>query len=319
MRAHMQFDASSTAEEVVGGIDLGGKTIVVTGSSAGLGRETARVLAKAGASIVMAARDLEKNQRACAAIRAEFPRARLQTVSFDLADLGSVRRAADQILSAHGKIDVLINNAGFVGGPLSYTAEGCELHFGANHIGPFLFTNLLMQAVKAAAPARVVVLSSNGHRMSGVDFDDLRYEKRPYNHWSAYSQSKRANVLFAVGLTRRVAKYGITANAVHPGVIRTEVFRDVTADEEKMVTDYGESHGSPVKSIPQGAATQVWAAVAPELAQVSGRYLEDCRVAELDPDPSSGRGAMPDAFDPDIAERLWTVSEEIVGQRFSYD
>lgn len=314
----MQYEATTTAEEIVRGIDLSSKVIVITGSSAGLGQESARVLANTGARIVMAARDTEKNHRAAEAIRAEMPSARLELVAIDLADLASVRRAAEQILSVHPKIDVLINNAGFVGGPLGYTKEGCERHFGANHIGPFLFTNLLVPALKAAAPSRVVVLSSNGHRMGIVDFDDLRFEKRLYNHWLAYSQSKRANVHFAVALARRVGKFGITANAVHPGVIRTEVFRDVTPDEEKMVTGYSESHGSPVKSIPQGAATQVWAAVAPELANVSGVFLEDCRIADHDPDPNSGRGVMPEALDPATAERLWTVSEQIVGQHFDF-
>ena len=269
----MQYGAATTAEEVLQGVDLSGKVVVLTGSSAGIGRESARVLAKAGATLVMVARDQEKNRRVADAIRSETPGARLELVSIDLADLASVRRAAAEILAAHPKIDILINNAGFVGGPLSYTAEGCELHFGANHIGPFLFTNLLMPALKAAAPARIVVLSSNGHRMGAVDFDDLRFEKRPYNHWSAYAQSKRANVMFAVALAKRVAKDGITVNALHPGVIVTEVFRDVTPEEEKMVTNYSESHGSPVKSIPQGAATQIWAAVAPELANVSGVFL----------------------------------------------
>lgn len=314
----MPFDASSTAEDVVGGGDLSGKTIIVTGASAGIGTETARVLAKAGVLVVMCGRDTAKNERVANEIRAEAPRAKIETVTFDLADLKSVRAAAERILSVHPKIDVLINNAGFVGGERRLTAEGCEMHFGANHIGPFLFTNLLMPALLKAAPSRVVVLSSNGHRIESFDFDDLDFAKRPYNHWTAYSQSKRANVFFTVALSKRVASLGVTVNTLHPGVIRTEVFRDVTPGEEKMVTDYSESHGSPVKSIAQGAATQVWAAVAPELTNVTGKFLEDCQIAKADDSPDSASGVKPAALDPDSAERLWTISEKIVGQRFAY-
>ena len=266
----MSFNAETTAEEVVKGLDLTGKTMVVTGSSAGLGAETARVLAKAGATVVLVARNAEKNAKVAADIRAESPNAKLSQVTMDLADLGSVRRAAKEVLAAHPKVYALINNAGFVGGPRIITPEGAELHFAANHIGPFLFTNLLFPALKAAAPSRVLVLSSNGHRMPGFEFDDLNFDNREYNHWTAYSQSKRANVLHAVGLAKRVAGTGVTANAVHPGVIRTEVFRDVAAVEEQMVTGWSEANGSPLKSVPQGAATQVWGAVSPELEGLTG-------------------------------------------------
>ena len=314
----MPFDASSTAEEVVGGADLTGKTIVVTGASAGIGTETARVLARAGALVVMCGRDADKNARVANEIRAGAPGAKIETVTFDLADLKSVRAAAQKILAAHPRIDVLINNAGFVGGERRLTAEGCEMHFGANHIGPFLFTNLVMPALLKAAPSRVVVLSSNGHRQPGFDFDDLDFSKRPYSHWTAYSASKRANVFFTVALSKRVAPLGVTVNTLHPGVIRTEVFRYVTPGEEKMVTDYSEAQGSPVKSIPQGAATQVWAAVAPELADVTGTFLEDCQIAPHNDDVSVGMGVMPAALDPESAERLWAISEKIVGQRFAY-
>ena len=314
----MPFDATTTAEQVVADMNLSGKTIVVTGASAGLGLETARVLAKAGALVVMCGRDAEKNKRAAAAIRAEAKGAEVETETFDLADLASVRAAAARIAKAHPKIDVLINNAGFVGGPLVYTAEGCEKHFGANHIGPFLFTNLLVPAVKAAAPSRIVVLSSNGHRVPVFDFDDLRFEKRPYAHWTAYAQSKRANVFFATALAKRLKPLDVTVNVLNPGVIRTEVFRDVTPEEEKMVTDYSETNGSPVKSIAQGAATQVWAAVGPDLAGVTGKFLEDCQIARIDESPMSASGVLPEALDPDSAERMWTLSEQIVGQRFAW-
>jgi NAD(P)-dependent dehydrogenase (short-subunit alcohol dehydrogenase family) len=315
----MAFGPETTAEEVVAGLDLSGKTIVVTGSSAGLGAETARVLAKAGAEVVMVARNADKNAKIAAAIRAETPGAKLSSVTMDLADLVSVRKAAKDILAAHPKVHALINNAGFVGGPRIITPEGAELHFAANHIGPFLFTNLLFPALKAAAPSRVLVLSSNGHRMPGFEFDDLNFDNREYNHWTAYSQSKRANVLHAVGLAKRLAGTGVTANAVHPGVIRTEVFRDVAAVEEQMVTGWAEANGSPLKSVPQGAATQVWGAVSPELEGVTGIYLEDVQIAKHIPsDVLSALGVIEEALDQESADRLWGISEKIVGERFAF-
>ncbi len=315
----MSFNAETTAEEVVKGLDLTGKTMVVTGSSAGLGAETARILAKAGATVVLVARNAEKNASVAGKIRAETPNAKLSLVTMDLADLSSVRRAAKEILAAHPKIHALINNAGFVGGPRIITPEGAELHFAANHIGPFLFTNLLFPALKAAAPSRVLVLSSNGHRMPGFEFDDLNFDNREYNHWTAYSQSKRANVLHAVGLAKRLAGTGVTANAVHPGVIRTEVFRDVAAVEEQMVTGWAEANGSPLKSVPQGAATQVWGAVSPELEGVTGTYLEDVQIAKHIPsDVLSALGVIEEALDQESADRLWAISEKIVGEKFAF-
>jgi NAD(P)-dependent dehydrogenase (short-subunit alcohol dehydrogenase family) len=315
----MAFNAETTAGEVVEGVDLTGKTMVVTGSSAGLGAETARVLAKAGAEVVLVARNAEKNAKVAAGILAETPNAKLAEVTMDLADLGSVRRAAKAILAAHPKIHALINNAGFVGGPRIVTPEGAELHFAANHIGPFLLTNLLFPALKAAAPSRVLILSSNGHRMPGLDFDDLDFSNRDYNHWTAYSQSKRANVLHAVGLAKRLAGTGVTANAVHPGVIRTEVFRDVAAVEAQMVTGWAEANGSPLKSVPQGAATQVWGAVSPALEGVTGVYLEDVQIAKHIPsDVVSALGVIEEALDQDSADRLWAISEKIVGETFAF-
>jgi NAD(P)-dependent dehydrogenase (short-subunit alcohol dehydrogenase family) len=315
----MAFNAETTAEEVVKGLNLAGKTMVVTGSSAGLGAETARVLAKAGATVVLVARNAEKNAKVAADIRTATPNAKLSQVTMDLADLGSVRRAAKEILVAHPKVHALINNAGFVGGPRIITPEGAELHFAANHIGPFLFTNLLVPALKAGAPSRVLVLSSNGHRMPGFEFDDLNFDNREYNHWTAYSQSKRANVLHAIGLAKRLAGTGVTANAVHPGVIRTEVFRDVAAVEEQMVTGWAEANGSPLKSVPQGAATQVWGAVSPELEGVTGIYLEDTQIAKHIPsDVLSALGVIEEALDQGSADRLWGISEKIVGEKFAF-
>jgi NAD(P)-dependent dehydrogenase (short-subunit alcohol dehydrogenase family) len=316
----MAFDGRTTSEEVVAGLDLAGKTIVVTGASGGLGFETARVLAGAGAEIIMAARNPAKNAEAAARIRTLHPEAGLRLVALNLADPGSVRRAAAEILGDHPKIHALINNAGIMGGPLILTPEGLELHFATNHIGPFRFTGLLAPALKAAAPSRIVNLSSAGHRLPGFDLDDLNFARREYLYHLAYCQSKRANVLHAVGLTRRLAASGVTANAVHPGAIRTEVFRDLPADSADMAIGWSAQSGSPEKSPSQGAATEIWAAVSPEAEGLSGLYFEDCRIAvNIPSDNFDAVGVVPEALDPETAERLWAVSEEIVGERFAFE
>lgn len=311
------FGAQSTAEEVIAGIDLSDRIAVVTGTSAGLGAETARVLAKAGATVIMAARDADKNQRVIDTIEAETPTARLEHVTLDLSDLRSVRAAAEHILANYPQLHILINNAAVMGPSLARTAEGCELQFGTNHIGHFLLTNLLLPALRAGAPARIVNLSSNGHQVCGVDFDDPHFERRPYDKWAGYGQAKSANVLFGVGLTAREQRNGITANAVHPGGIITELGRHLTTDDfDAMMVKWSEAGPIEFKNIPQGAATTVWAAVSPQLEGISGRYFEDCGIA--DPvEHLSMTGYRPHALDPLAAERLWKLSEEITGLRSS--
>jgi NAD(P)-dependent dehydrogenase (short-subunit alcohol dehydrogenase family) len=313
----MKFDQASTVHDVLAGIDLTGKTAVVTGTSAGLGAETARGLAKAGAFVVMAARNGAKNEAVAGSIRSDIEGAKLRTITIDLADFGSVRRAAAEIMSLCPVVDILINNAGFVGGPRVLTPQGAELHFAANHLGPFLLTNLLMPALKAAASSRIIVVSSNGHRMGGFDIDDLNFGRRDYNHWTAYSQSKMANVLHAVGLAERLNGTNVTAYSLHPGVIRTEVFRSVTTQEEEQITSWTGDNGSPLKSLAQGAATQVWGATSTELNGITGVYLEDCQIAKVVPSSTmSAFGVIEEALDLAIADRLWSISEGFVGQRF---
>jgi NAD(P)-dependent dehydrogenase (short-subunit alcohol dehydrogenase family) len=312
--------AATTTDEVLRGIDLRGRTAVVTGTSAGIGVETAAALARAGADVVMAARDGAKNQRAIDSIRAQSPSAWLRHIDLDLGDLASVHRAAAQILQEHPRIDILINNAGIMACPLARTAEGCELQFGTNHIGHFLFTCLLVPALRQSGAARIVSLSSSGHTAGGVDFDDPHFLRRPYDTWLAYGQAKTANVLFAVGLTPRLRSLGITANAVHPGAIHTELGRHLRpADIEAMLAGWADAPAIFYKTSAQGAATSVWAAVAPELAAVSGRYLEDCGIAEVAAGPRALTGYAPHAMDPDAAERLWQLSEDIVGERFVFE
>jgi len=308
------FGAHSTTDEVIRGIDLRGKTAVVTGSAAGLGLETVRVLAQAGATVVMAARDPHRNAQAMARIRADNPQAQLESLTLDLSDLDSVRAAAAAVLEAHPAIDLLINNAGVMACPLARTANGCELQFATNHLGHFLFSCLLVPGLRRTAAARVVSLSSAAHRYAAVDFDDPQFERRPYDSWTAYGQSKTANALFAVGLARRLAPFGITANAVHPGVIFTELMRHMDSDAKDNLR---EQASAVTKTVPQGAATQVWAAVSPALAGVSGKYLEDCHVAHL-ADAMSYDGCQAYALDERNAERLWELSEQIVGQRFDW-
>lgn len=315
----MGFNGRTTAEEVVDGLDLTGRTIVVTGTSAGIGREAARVLAGAGAEIVAIARDGAKNERAVAAIRALHPAATLRPVTLDLADLSAIRRVAADLLAAHPRIDALINNAGVMGGPFELTVGGHERHFAINHLGPFLLTGLLVPALRGAAPSRVVILTSAGHRMPGFDLTDLQFRNRPYSYQAAYCQSKRANVLHAVELARRLAPFGITANAVHPGAIRTEVWRDLPAADADAGIGWSAHSGSPEKTPSQGAATEVWAAVSPESAGLTGLYFEDCAVAPRIPAGNPGAvGVIDEALDPTLAGRLWDISERAVGQHFAF-
>ena len=314
----MAFNGRTTSEEVVQGLDLSGKTILVTGSSTGLGYEAARVLAGAGAELVMVARDPEKNAKAAARIRSGQPDAKLHSLTINLGDMASVRRGSSEILAAHPKIHALINNAGIMGGPYTLSPDGLELHWAVNHIGPFLLTNLLYPALKAAAPSRIVILSSAGHRLPGLDLDDLNFKNREYVYHLAYCQSKRANVLHAVALTKRLAGTGITANAVHPGAIRTEVFRDLTEIDVQQALGWSAASGSPEKSPSQGAATEVWAAVSPEAEGLSGLYFEDCGIARHIPADFGAAGVLDEALDEETAERVWEASEKTVGQKFAF-
>jgi len=304
---------AATSDDVLSGVDLRGKVAVVTGASGGLGLETARALAQAGAEVVLAARDAAKTSAALATIRAQVPGTKLGSCVLDLTSLASVRAAAHDLLVKHPRIDLLINNAGVMATPLARTADGFELQLGTNHLGHFVFTCLLVPAILAAAPARIVNLSSGGHLISDVLWDDPSFTKHPYEKWVAYGQSKTANVLFTVELERRLGERGVHAYAVHPGMIMTDLGRHLTADDIAALTKMGESAPGggglpPFKSIPQGAATTLWAATDPGLARHGGSYLADCAISSEH---------APWAVDRDAARRLWTLSEEMVGERFS--
>jgi NAD(P)-dependent dehydrogenase (short-subunit alcohol dehydrogenase family) len=306
------FGHDTTTDQVLENIDLSGKLALVTGASGGLGAETARAFASKGARVVLAARDLAKADAAARGIR-ESTGSEVEVEELELDSLASVRAFAERFLRRHEALAILVNNAGVMACPEAKTRDGFELQFGTNHLGHFLMTCLLTPALLRGAPARVVSLSSRGHQQSPVRFDDLAFEKEPYDKWAAYGQSKTANVLFAVELDRRLGGRGVHANAVHPGVIRTDLSRHMRKEDFERVRQ--RSGGTlKLKTVEAGAATSVYAATAPELEGRGGLYLEDCHVAEVNDDPQAREGVRSYAVDPDAAKRLWTLSEELVGQ-----
>ncbi len=312
-----QFGAETSAEEAARGIDLSGQTIVITGGSAGLGVETARVLAVCGARIVSVVRDEAKGQAAAATIRESVPNADIEVAVLDLSQLDSVRRGADEIAKRFSRIDRLINNAGVMACPLGRTVEGLDTQLGTNHLGHFVLTARLIPPILAGAPARIVNLSSAGHRLSPIRFDDPFFEKEPYNKWIAYGQAKTANVLFSVALDERFKDRGVRSYAVHPGTIRTELGRHMDKDDLKnLMSRRPQKDAMKYKQVAQGAATTVWAATAPELDGRGGLCCEDCGVAERIEDPGTSQGVLSWALDEEAAKRLWSLSEEWSGEVF---
>ena len=313
------FGALSTTDDVLKGVDLSGRRILVTGASAGLGVETARVLAAHGAQVVGAARDLEKARAATAAVREGAAHGGgLELVQLDLASLASVRACADGLNADGRPFDVIIANAGVMACPKGTTADGFETQFGTNHLGHFVLVNRIAGLLKGGG--RLVNLASAGHRFSDVNLDDPNFEHTEYTEFGAYGRSKTANVLFAVGFDARHKARGIRAAAVHPGVIQTELGRHMTpALMEQIMGSMSADSGQPpmvFKSIPQGAATSVWTAVVADADAVGARYCEDCHVAETVEDPASSGGVRAYALDPARAEALWAKSEAMVGERF---
>ena len=306
----MAFGFASTTDDVLSGHDLRGVRAVVTGASTGLGEETTRALAAHGAHVVMAVRDPARGALAADRIRVECPDASLEIRQLDLGSLASVREFAGGFLADHAQLDLLINNAGVMACPYGTTTDGFELQFGTNHLGHFLLANLLVPALIAGAPARVVSLSSRGHAFSDIDLADPGFQRTEYGEFIAYGRAKTANALFAVGFDRRYADQGVHAYSVHPGGIHTELGRHMTPAVIAQLTGRLSESGRSFawKTIPQGAATSVWAATAPELDQHGGAYLEDCSVAEVSNDESSNSGVRPYAVDPRNADALWEYS-----------
>jgi NAD(P)-dependent dehydrogenase (short-subunit alcohol dehydrogenase family) len=307
----MTYGFETTTDEVLDGVELRGKVAIVTGSSTGLGAETARALAATGAHVVLAARNRERTETVAESIRANVAGADVEFGPLDLTSLDSVRAFAAWYRAQHDDLNLLVNNAGVMYTPFERTADGFELHFGTNHLGHFLLTCLLVPELLAGAPSRVVNLTSGGHMGSDIVWDDPNYERREYDKFAAYGQSKTANILFSVEIDRRLGDRGVHAYAVHPGMIATELGRYMTREDMTALMERakrGPSGGMPPrKSLEQGAATTVWAAVAPELDGFGGTYLADCQVTDQH---------APWARDPESAARLWALSELLVGERF---
>ena len=318
-----QFGEKSTTEDVLAGIDLSGKRILVTGVSAGLGVETARALVAHGAEVVGAARDVAKAERATTEVRAaaEAGKGAFSIVELDLASLASVRACADALNADGRPFDVIIANAGVMVPPFGHTADGFETQFGTNHLGHFVLVNRIAPLLKDGG--RLVNLSSAGHRFSDVDLDDPNFERTPYEPWIGYGRSKTANVLFAVEFDRRHRDRDVRATAVHPGGIQTELGRHMDEGERAAlvasINETAAKAGTPAfefKTIPQGAATSVWAAVVADPAEIGGKYCEDCHVAELQEGEGIRGGVRAYALDAEHAKALWAKSEELVGERF---
>jgi NAD(P)-dependent dehydrogenase (short-subunit alcohol dehydrogenase family) len=314
----MSFGAKSTTDEVLEGVDLAGKRVLVTGVSAGLGVETARALAAHGAGVVGAARDLAKARAATDAASVGA----IELIELDLADLASARRCADALVAKGDKFDLVIANAGVMATPFGHTADGFETQFGTNHLGHFVFVNRIAQLFKPGS--RLVNLSSAGHRYSDVNLDDPGFERTEYAPFVAYGRSKTANILFAVEFDRRHKAAGVRATAVHPGGILTELGRHMTPEVRQSLLDQinatQATAGAPAfewKTIPQGAATAVWAGVVAPADTVGGRYCEDCHVAPVvEGDAIAREGVRAYALDPEHAKALWAKSEALVGERF---
>jgi NAD(P)-dependent dehydrogenase (short-subunit alcohol dehydrogenase family) len=321
------FGATSTTDDVLSGVNLKGKRILVTGASAGLGVETARSLAAHGAQVIGAARDLNKAKAATEQVSkdAAAKGGSFELIQLDLANLKSVRACADQLLAKGEPLDVVIANAGVMATPFGHTADGFETQFGTNHLGHFVLVNRIAPLIRAGG--RLINLSSAGHRYSNVDLNDPNFERTPYEPFVAYGRSKTANILFAVAFDKRHRDRGVRAAAVHPGGIKTELGRYVEPGRlEKVINEINQQLAAQGKgpfqwkSIPQGAATSVWAAVVAPAGEIGSRYCENCHVADTVPDDTPitavSEGVRGYALDTTSAEALWKKSEELIGESF---
>jgi NAD(P)-dependent dehydrogenase (short-subunit alcohol dehydrogenase family) len=321
------FGATSTADEVLSGVNLQGKRVLVTGVSAGIGVETARALAAHGAHVVGAARDLNKAETATAQVRRDAAQNRgsFQLVELDLANLKSVRNCAEELIAKGEPFDLVIANAGVMATPFGHTTDGFETQFGTNHLGHFLLVNRIAPLLRAGS--RLVNVSSSGHRYANVDLDDPNFERTSYEPFVAYGRSKTANILFAIAFDERHRQRGVRAAAVHPGGIQTELGRHldparIPAIIEQLNNQLAAEGKPPFqwKTIPQGAATSVWAGVVAPADAVGGKYCENCHVGRVVPDDVSisaiSEGVRGYALDSTTAAALWKKSEEMVGESF---
>ena len=310
------FGAESTADEVLEGVNLSGKRVLITGVSAGLGVETSRSLVAHGATVVGTARDLTKARRAIA----EAGNPKVELVEMDLASLSSVRKAASDLLAQAKPFDVIIANAGVMACPQGKTRDGFETQFGTNHLGHFVFVNKLIPLLKPGA--RIATLSSAGHQISDVNIEDPNFEHTPYQPFTAYGRSKTANILYAVALDSRLKGRGVRATSLHPGGIQTELGRHLTPElmeqiRARMSLGSGNKpQAVRFKTVPQGSATSVWSSFVASPEAVGGRYCEDCHVCEVNDDTTSRVGVRSYALNLSHANDLWCKSEEMVGERF---
>jgi len=326
-----KWNKETTTNEILEGVDLSGVKVLVTGASGGLGEETSRALAAAGASVIMAARDNTKNSEAKERILSSHSEAKLELHELNLASLQDVRSSAEEFLSKNESLDLLVNNAGIMCTPFGHTTDGFEQQFGVNHLGHYLFTGLLMPSLEKSGSSRVVCLSSGAHLICGVNLDDPMFERRDYDGWDSYGQSKSANALFAREFDRRYAEKGIHAFSVHPGMIFTELGRHMTEEDmaslmerrkAQISTDEDANSSDNMmspKTVEAGAATTVWACVDDTLESQGGHYLADCQlgVPLASEDSSPGSCSMAGHILDDMAaEKLWGLSEQLTGAVF---
>lgn len=313
------FDFWTTAEEVVKGKDLKGKIAIVTGGYSGIGLETSRVLAEAGATVIVPAKSAQKAEKALAGI------INVELEVLNLLDPKSIDAFSERFLASGRLLHILINSAGIMAPPLMRDERGYEAQFATNHLGHFQLTARLWPALKKAGSARVVAVSSRAQRLGGVNFEDLNFETTEYDRWKAYAQSKSANVLFAVELDRLAQKHGVRAFSVHPGLIPATDLGRFNINEKPVPKQIENNDKKPVaheqadefKTIEQGAATSVWCATSETLDGKGGVYCEDCNIAEAVPaDSLKGSGVRPWAIDPDSAKELWQMSEKLIGVKF---
>lgn len=319
------FDAKSTTDDVLGDRDLHGKRVFITGVSAGLGVETARALVARGAEVIGTVRDLGKAHNTTKVVRdgAEQSGGRFDIIPMDLADLSSVRAVSDAMVAAGKPFDLVVANAGIMATPLEYTKDGFELQFGTNVLGHYVLANRLAPLMREGA--RLIVLSSNGHRFADVDLEDPNFANTPYDPWVAYGRSKTGDALLAVAFDARHRHRGVRAASIHPGVILTELIRNMEPEAfEAAFAAMNEQHLAQghqpfeVKTVAQGVATTLWAGIVADAEMIGGRYCEDCHVGEILPDDAVvsafSAGVRPYAMDPKRADALWEKAGELVGE-----
>lgn len=305
----MTEDLTITTDDVLSGVDMSGKVVLITGGTTGLGKESARALGAAGATVIITARSEEKGQVAVAQLSELVPQGDFSFEVMELSSLESVRSFTDRFLATHDRLDVLLANAGIMAVPYGKTNDGFELQFGTNHLGHFVLVNRLLPLLKASAPSRIVNLSSAGHFASDILWDDPNFDSTDYSKMEAYGQSKTANILFTVELERRYGDIGVHSWAVHPGMVMTDLARSFTKDDFGDLASRAKKSGMKMPTLVNvdvGASTQVWACARAEALENPGAYLADRAVAQ----PSDY------ANDPEAAKRLWELSEQLVGESF---